>query len=222
MSLSAVVQHLAVLESCGVVRSEKVGRTRTCRLEPVGLRLAEDWFAGQRALWERRLDRLGEILATDAARHRITLKEIEMTKRSTEHGTFTLNRTYPVPPDRVFAAWSSQEAKARWFGAPDYELDFRVGGTEINRGGPPGGPVYTYEATYRDIVPAERIVYGYVMHADDTLISVSVTTVEFAPAPSGTTLTFTEQGVFLDGADTLTIREKGTGELLDALGAALA
>ena len=49
MSLSAVVQHLAVLESCGVVRSEKVGRTRTCRLEPVGLRLAEDWFAGQRA-----------------------------------------------------------------------------------------------------------------------------------------------------------------------------
>ena len=63
MSLSAVVQHLAVLESCGVVRSEKVGRTRTCRLEPVGLRLAEDWFAGQRAPWERRLDRLGEVLA---------------------------------------------------------------------------------------------------------------------------------------------------------------
>ena len=60
--------------------------------------------------------------------------------------------------------------------------------------------MYTYEATYRDIVPAERIVYGYLMEADDTLISVSVTTVEFAPAPSGTTLTFTEQGVFLDGA----------------------
>jgi DNA-binding transcriptional ArsR family regulator len=67
MTLSAVVQHLAVLESCGVVRSEKVGRTRTCRLEPVGMRLAEDWFAGQRALWERRLDRLGEVLAEDVA-----------------------------------------------------------------------------------------------------------------------------------------------------------
>jgi DNA-binding transcriptional ArsR family regulator len=67
MSLSGVVQHLAVLESCGLVRSEKVGRTRTCRLEPVGLRLAEDWFAGQRALWERRLDRLGQILADDVA-----------------------------------------------------------------------------------------------------------------------------------------------------------
>ncbi len=97
-----------------------------------------------------------------------------------------------------------------------------MGGTETNRGGPPGGPVYTYEATYRDIVPAERIVYAYTMEADGTLISVSVTTVEFAPAGAGTTLTFTEQGVFLDGADTPAVREKGTGELLDALGGALA
>lgn len=65
MTLSAVVQHLAVLESCGLVRSEKVGRTRTCRLEPAGLELAQDWFAGQRAEWARRLDRLGEVLAGD-------------------------------------------------------------------------------------------------------------------------------------------------------------
>ncbi|HVT42334.1 MAG TPA: metalloregulator ArsR/SmtB family transcription factor [Acidimicrobiales bacterium] len=67
MTLSAVVQHLAVLESSGLVRSEKVGRTRTCRLEPAGLELAQDWFAGQRAQWERRLDRLGEVLAADLA-----------------------------------------------------------------------------------------------------------------------------------------------------------
>ena len=67
MTLSAVVQHLAVLESSGLVRSEKVGRIRTCRLEPVGLQQAEDWFAGQRAAWERRLDRLGEVLADDVA-----------------------------------------------------------------------------------------------------------------------------------------------------------
>ena len=85
----------------------------------------------------------------------------------------------------------------------------------------PGGPVYTDEATYRDIVPAERIIYGYTMEAEGTLISVSVTTVDFSPARSGTTLTFTEQGVFLDGGDTPAIREKGTGELLGALGAAL-
>jgi DNA-binding transcriptional ArsR family regulator len=65
ITLSAVVQHLAILESSGLVRSEKLGRTRTCSIEPVGLQLAADWFAGQRALWERRLDRLGDVLAED-------------------------------------------------------------------------------------------------------------------------------------------------------------
>jgi DNA-binding transcriptional ArsR family regulator len=67
MTLSAVVQHLAVLEACGLVSSEKVGRTRHCRLEPVGLQPAADWFAGQRAAWERRLDRLGDIFEADLA-----------------------------------------------------------------------------------------------------------------------------------------------------------
>jgi DNA-binding transcriptional ArsR family regulator len=67
ITLSAVVQHLAILESSGLTSSEKVGRTRTCRLQPVGLRLAEDWFAGQRAIWDRRLDRLGEVLEADSS-----------------------------------------------------------------------------------------------------------------------------------------------------------
>ena len=150
-----------------------------------------------------------------------------MIQRTAEHGTFVLSRTYPVAPDRVFAAWASKDAKARWFGAPgevneSLTLDFRIGGTETNMGGPPDGPVYTYEATYQDIVTDQRIVYGYIMKADADLISVSVTTVEFADAGNGSILTFTEQGVFLDGHDTPAIREKGTSELLEQLGAALA
>ena len=68
MSLSAVVQHVQVLESCGLVRTEKVGRTRTCRIEPAALRTAQDWIADRRALAERRLDRLGEYLAATAPR----------------------------------------------------------------------------------------------------------------------------------------------------------
>jgi DNA-binding transcriptional ArsR family regulator len=63
MTLSAVVQHLAVLEASGLVRSEKAGRVRTCRIEPARLRTAEEWISRRRATWERRLDRLGEILA---------------------------------------------------------------------------------------------------------------------------------------------------------------
>jgi DNA-binding transcriptional ArsR family regulator len=63
MSLPAVVQHVQVLEACGLVRSEKVGRVRTCRIEAGALRTAEQWIAQRRTSWERRLDRLGEHLA---------------------------------------------------------------------------------------------------------------------------------------------------------------
>src|SRR5919107_1122444 len=63
MTLSAVVQHLAVLETSGLVRSEKVGRVRTCRIESDALTAAERWIAERRQTWERRLDRLGAILA---------------------------------------------------------------------------------------------------------------------------------------------------------------
>lgn len=62
MSLAAVMQHLAVLEQSGLVRSEKIGRTRTCRIDAAALGAAERWIAERRALWERRLDRLGELL----------------------------------------------------------------------------------------------------------------------------------------------------------------
>jgi DNA-binding transcriptional ArsR family regulator len=63
MSLPGVVQHLAVLEESGLVRSEKVGRVRNCRIEANALRRAERWISERRALWERRLDRLGDYLA---------------------------------------------------------------------------------------------------------------------------------------------------------------
>jgi DNA-binding transcriptional ArsR family regulator len=64
MSLPAVVQHLHVLQASGLVRSEKIGRVRTCRLEPKALRTAESWISARRSQWERRLDRLGEYLAS--------------------------------------------------------------------------------------------------------------------------------------------------------------
>lgn len=63
MSLSAVVQHLNVLEASGLVRTEKLGRVRTCQIEPKALRNAEHWINERRLTWERRLDRLGDFLA---------------------------------------------------------------------------------------------------------------------------------------------------------------
>jgi DNA-binding transcriptional ArsR family regulator len=62
MSLPAVVQHLQILEASGLVRSEKVGRVRTCRMEPAALSLAEQWIDQRRSDWDSRLDRLGQYL----------------------------------------------------------------------------------------------------------------------------------------------------------------
>ena len=65
MSLAAVVQHVQVLEASGLVRSQKVGRTRTCSIDPAALKSAEGWIAERRSLWERRLDRLGDLFIDD-------------------------------------------------------------------------------------------------------------------------------------------------------------
>lgn len=150
-----------------------------------------------------------------------------MTLSTEAHDTFVIERTYDVPIAQVFRAWSDPKLKARWFaGSTDaldagYSLDFRVGGREVNRGGPPGGPVYTYESEFRDIVPEQRIVYTYEMCADGNRISVSVATVQFRSQGATTHLILTEQGVFLDGHDTAAQREEGTRSMMDSLGAVL-
>jgi uncharacterized protein YndB with AHSA1/START domain len=146
-----------------------------------------------------------------------------MSLSTLSHDTFVIERIYPVPVAQVFGAWAEPVLKARWFAGSaealgaGYDLDFRVGGREVNRGGPPGGPVYTYQSEYRDIVPEQRIVYTYEMYADETRISVSVATVQFESQEATTQLVLTEQGVFLDGHDTVAQREEGTRSLLDSL-----
>ena len=70
ISLPAVLQHLQALEASGLIRSEKTGRVRTCRLEPKALSAAETWIAEQRALWEAQLDRLEDFLADMQAREK--------------------------------------------------------------------------------------------------------------------------------------------------------
>jgi uncharacterized protein YndB with AHSA1/START domain len=150
-----------------------------------------------------------------------------MTPSTVAHDTFVIERIYPVPVSQVFGAWADPVLKARWFaGSADalgagYDLDFRVGGREVNRGGPPGGPVYSYQSEFHDIVPERRIIYTYEMYADETRISVSVATVQFRDREATTQLVMTEQGAFLDGHDTAAQREEGTRSLLDSLAATL-
>lgn len=82
MSLAAVLQHVQVLEASGLVRSQKVGRTRICNINPATLRSAEHWMSERRARWERHLDRLGDYLA-DTAPTEASPAEASSTEAST-------------------------------------------------------------------------------------------------------------------------------------------
>jgi uncharacterized protein YndB with AHSA1/START domain len=147
--------------------------------------------------------------------------------RSAKHATFVIERVYSVPASRVFSAWSNSETKQRWMSCdPSWKtdkvaLDFRIGGRETISVGPAGGPMHRMEAIYYDIVPNERIIYGYEMYIGARRISVSLTTIDIkAEGKNRTRLTFTEQGVFFDDDADAAEREEGTRlgfERLDAL-----
>ena len=133
----------------------------------------------------------------------------------------------------MFAAFSDPAKKRRWFAEGEgfeieqFEMDFRVGGSERARfraqdGGSPDGNVFTNETTYQDIVDNRRVVIAYTMAVGDKRISASLATIEFLPAGKGTDLIFTEQAAFFEGADGLEMRQSGWRQLLDQLAKELA
>ena len=148
--------------------------------------------------------------------------------RSVVHATFHLQRTYDAPAARVWRALTDEAAKQKWFGGPpgrwellERRMDVRTGGSERLKGRWEGGVVSTFDATYHDVIPNERLVYSYEMHLDEKKISVSLATLQLQAKAGKTTLMFTEQGAFLDGYDDAGSREQGTGHLLDVLGRSL-
>jgi uncharacterized protein YndB with AHSA1/START domain len=150
-----------------------------------------------------------------------------MIERNTVKATFTIERTYPAEPARVFKAFADEASKAKWFAGPDgweereRAWDFRVDGVEILSGKHPSGVVSAFYCTYHDIVPDQRIVYAYRMTLDGTPISSSLASIELTPDGEGTHLTLTEYGVYLDGFDGAAGREHGTNWLMDKLGDSL-
>ncbi len=147
-----------------------------------------------------------------------------MTKHSVVHASFTITRTWKASPAKVFEAFASEQAKAKWFGGPpgweqhEKSFDFREGGRETLAGRHPSGMVSAFDCVYRDIVPNQRIVYSYVMHIDGRKISVSQACIELQPEGQGTRLVLTEYGDYLDGYDDAGSREHGTNWLMDNLG----
>ena len=148
-------------------------------------------------------------------------------ERMVTHSTFQIVRNYPQSPARVFHAFAYKEMVRRWRvedeGCKVYEFtfDFRVGGNEVSRFSFGEGPEIRLDAQFHDIVPDRRIVFAYRMAMGETPFSASLTTVELAPSGHGTRLTYTEQGAFLDGADSAQGREEGSRALLEKLAAEL-
>lgn len=182
--------------------------------DPTSVRVADGAAEG----WRTTLDKLGRMLAGAAAGD----------GRSVVHADFTLERVFAAAPAAVFRALTDPAAKARWFtGGEGYTvleraMDVRPGGRERLRGRWASGVVADFEAVYHDVVADSRLVYAYAMHLDGRKISVSLATLELLPAPGSTRLVLTEQGAFLDGYDDAGARARGTGKLMDRLGASLA
>lgn len=151
-----------------------------------------------------------------------------MENRSVTHSTFVIERSYPTAPERVFDAFADPVKKRRWYAesksheVEEYEMDFRVGGTDRARyrfkeGSPFPGVAMTNHSTYQDIVPNRRIVIAYAMAMGDKPFSASQATFELLPSGKGTNLIFTEQGAFFENSDGPQMREAGWRHLLEQL-----
>ena len=141
--------------------------------------------------------------------------------------TFTIERHFTHSPALVFAAWSSAEAKSKWFAggsevqSETRELDFRIGGREKLRCVWKSGVISDFDSRYFDIVDGQRIVYAYDMYVDHKKLSVSLSTVEFVSSGSGCLLKYTEQCSFLDGYPDNGSREHGSQQLIEQLAQSL-
>ena len=153
-----------------------------------------------------------------------------MQEPSVIHSTFVLERSYPKPPKTVFSAFADPAKKRRWFAEGEghellqFDLDFRVGGTErlkyqMNAGTPVAGMIITREGRHQDIVPEQRIVTAVTMDLGEKRILISLVTVDLLQSDKGTDLILTHQGIYLTGASGLTpqMLEAGWRGLLDHL-----
>lgn len=145
------------------------------------------------------------------------------------HSTFVVERSYPQSPERVYAAFAQPARKRRWYAEGDheiqeYEMEFRVGGSErlryrFKEGHPIAGSEISNELSFQDIVPEKRIVQTAKMSLNGKPIQIAVITFELLPSGQGTDLVLTSQGTFIDWPDGAKMVEQGWRSLLERVAA---
>ena len=155
-----------------------------------------------------------------------------MSAIKTTHHTVGITRSFDATAARVFAAWRDASRLARWYVPGDgtwdshiVEHDFRVGGRKHLTFGPKGGPRYSEDCRYEDIVDGKRICFSMTIANEDARMTTSMITVEFFADGARTQLKVTDQIAVLDGSDgpaTAREREAGWGETIGKLPAELA
>lgn len=156
-----------------------------------------------------------------------------MSDQSVIHNTFVIERSYPVPVERVFAAFADPGKKRQWFfegndhEVEEFQMDFKVGGHDRARlrfkeGTPIAGRVITNESMYEDIVPNHRVVSAYSMSLDEKRFTAALVTIQFLPTEKGTDLIVTHQGAYFEGIQGPQMLEHGWNTLVDRLGKYLA
>ena len=149
-----------------------------------------------------------------------------MAERTVKHDIVVQERRLKATPARVFRAWSNPDERRKWdvpgngWVLAEFRQDFRVGGVEMSRFGPPGEARYYSEGHYLSIAPDSRIISAGVMHDGNTPMTATMLTVEFYPDGSGTRLVLTDQSAYF-GMEKASDRQEGWGEILTKLAAAL-
>jgi uncharacterized protein YndB with AHSA1/START domain len=148
------------------------------------------------------------------------------------HSTFVVERSFPKPPETVFAAFADPAKARRWYAEgeghdlQEFTSDFRVGGTQTLRyrlgpGTPVSGMTINNQARYQEIQPNRRIVTATTMDLEDKRILAAQVTVELVPNGSGTDLILTNQGAFFNGGLTPEMLQNGWRGLLEKLTSAM-
>ena len=210
ITVAAAVQHVQVLEASGLVRTRKTGRVRTCTLSPA---VSRSWRAGSRTAapcgsagstgWAR-------CSTTRASRH----------DRRAQHGPGGPGVSAPTAPGvRGLGRPAAETSLVRPHRRPggEWHSDLRVDGTEHFSTAPGSTPDLRYTARFRDVVENERIVATTEVTLDGRCATVSVSTVEFEPTPSGCRIRVVEQTAYLERRDTPQVRRTGIATQLTNL-----